>query len=235
MLAGMSSDYYTRLEQERGPHPSEQILAALAQAMHLTLDERDHLFRLAGANTPDRIAHPDHVSPGMLRIIDRLADTPAAVLNDAGETLRQTPMAVALLGEETSLTGLRRSVAYRWFTDPATRSRFLPEDHARHAAAHTARLRQAATRGGPRSRAAQIAQALLAESPEFADLWQTHDVSTRLTDIEKRFLHPDLGLIEVFCQTLTDPDTGHVLLVYTAAPGTPSHEKLAMLSAVAQP
>ena len=72
-LAGMSVDYYTRLEQQRGPHPSEQMLTALARALHLTLEERDHLYRLAGHSAPDRLSRDDHVSPGMLRIIDRLA------------------------------------------------------------------------------------------------------------------------------------------------------------------
>ncbi|MFW0786460.1 helix-turn-helix transcriptional regulator [Gordonia sp. CPCC 206044] len=232
LLAGMSTDYYTRLEQQRGPHPSDQILAALAQALHLSLDERDHLFRLAGQNVPDRAARSDHVSPGMLRILDRLTDTPAMVVNGAGETLIQTDMAIALLGDEAHLTGNSRSIVYRWFTDPTTRQRFPVEDHDHHARAHTARLRQTVTREGPLSRAAEVADALLGESREFAALWRNHDVGVRLTDTDKRLIHPELGLIEVFCQTLVDPDTGHVLLVYTAAPGTGSHEKLAMLSVV---
>ncbi|GAC67473.1 helix-turn-helix transcriptional regulator [Gordonia soli] len=232
LLAGMSTDYYTRLEQQRGPHPSDQIVAAIAQALHLSLDERDHLFRLAGLGTPDRIAQPDHVSPGMMRILDRLADTPAMVVNSAGETLIQNPLAVALVGLETEFTGYRRSIAYRWYLDPTTRERFPAEDHDLHTRAHTARLRAAVTRDGPRSRAAEISDALLRESPEFAELWQRHDVATRLTDQRKRIQHPQLGLIEVFCQILADPDTSQTLLVYTATPGSESHEKLAMLSAV---
>ncbi|MEP9394168.1 helix-turn-helix transcriptional regulator [Gordonia sp. VNK1] len=231
-LAGMSTDYYSRLEQQRGPHPSDQMVAAIAQAMHLGLDERDHLFRLAGLNAPDRVGRDDHVSPGMMRIVDRLADTPAMVVNGAGETLRQTAMAVALLGDDSVLTGYRRSIVYRWFTDPQTRGRFPAEDHDHHAAAHTARLRAAVTRDGPRSRAAEIADALRRESAAFAELWDRHDVATSLADTEKRIVHPQLGLIEVFCQTLLDPDTAQILLVYTAVPGSDSHEKLAMLSAV---
>lgn len=232
MLAGMSADYYSRLEQQRGPHPSDQMLAAIAQALHLSLDERDHLFRLAGQNPPDRISRDDHVSPGMMRIVDRLADTPAMVVNSAGETLLQTAPAVALVGDEMHLTGFSRSIAYRWFTDPVTRQRFPVEDHDLHARAHTARLRDAVTRQGASSRPAMIADALLAQSTEFGDLWQRHDVATRLTDQRKRLLHPELGLIEVNCQTLFDPDTTHGLLVYTATPGSESHQKLAMLAAV---
>lgn len=234
MLAGMSTDYYSRLEQQRGPHPSESMLAAIAQALHLGLDERDHLFRLAGQNTPDRKGRDDHVSPGMMRILDRLRDTPAMVVNGAGETLMQTPMAVALVGDELSLTGLRRSIAYRWFTEETTRARFLPEDHDLHSRAHTSRLRAAATRDGQGSRAAEIAEALMTRSEEFSRLWLRHDVATALTDTEKRILHPELGVIEVQCQLLQDPASAHSLLVYTAVPGTDSHEKLALLSAVAQ-
>jgi transcriptional regulator with XRE-family HTH domain len=235
MLAGMSTDYYARLEQQRGPHPSDAILTAVAQALHLSLDERDHLYRLAGLGAPDRVARPDHVSPGMMRILDRLTDTPAMVVNSAGETLLQTPMAVALVGDETQFTGFRRSIVYRWYTEPATRERFPAEDHEFHTRAHTSRLREAVTRDGRRSRAAEISDALLRESDDFADRWHRHDVGIRLTDQRKRLLVPGLGRVEVFCQTLLDPDTTQTLLVYTATPGSESHEKLAMLGAVGTP
>ncbi|GGF13967.1 helix-turn-helix transcriptional regulator [Williamsia phyllosphaerae] len=232
LLAGMSTDYYSRLEQQRGPHPSDQMLAAIARALHLSLAERDHLFLLAGQNTPRRAARGDHVTPGMMRIIDRLGDTPAMVVNSAGETLLQTAPATALLGDETAHTGLARSVTYRWFTDAGARAKHPVDDHAIHARAHTARLRTAATAEGPTSRAAEVATALLAVSPAFAEHWSRHDVDTTLPDQRKRLLHPELGLIEVHCQTLLDPDQSQFLLVYTATPGSESHQKLAMLAAV---
>ena len=87
VLAGMSTDYYSRLEQRRGPQPSTQILAALARALRLDLPERDHLFRLAGHAAPDRLPTTDHVGPGIQRILDRLTDTPAQVVTPTGETL----------------------------------------------------------------------------------------------------------------------------------------------------
>ena len=232
-LAGMSVDYYTRLEQQRGPQPSDQMVTAIARALHLSLAERDHLFRLAGHNAPDHLSRDDHISPGMLRIIDRLTDTPAMVVNSAGETLVQTPLAAALVGDDSVFTGLSRSIAYRWFTDADTRARFLPEDHALHARAHTARLREAVTRLGPHSRAAEVADALLAESTEFAELWHRHDVGVTLTDTDKRIVHRSLGVIEVQCQMLFDPSTAQALLVYTAVPGSSDYEKLAMLAAFA--
>src|ERR1700737_3286253 len=83
-LSDMSADYYSRIEQQRGPIPSEQILAAIARGLHLSVDERDHLFRLAGHPTPRRIYRGDHINPGMMRIFDRLGDTPAQVMSRLG-------------------------------------------------------------------------------------------------------------------------------------------------------
>ncbi len=107
VLCHMSTDYYTRLEQERGPQPSEQMIASIAQGLHLTVPERDHLFRLAGHQPPARGPSSEHVSPGMLRIFDRLADTPAEIVTELGETLRQTPPKVALVGDWTRYTRSR--------------------------------------------------------------------------------------------------------------------------------
>src|SRR3954468_20470609 len=126
-LAHMSTDFYTRLEQRRGSRPSEQTIGALARALRLTLDERDHLLRLAGHTAPARGRRSDHVSPALMRVLDRL-DTPAQVVTDLGVTLRQNALAAALLGVQTEYSGLRRSTFYRWFTDPEERRRFPEED-----------------------------------------------------------------------------------------------------------
>uniref|UniRef100_UPI001FE06799 helix-turn-helix transcriptional regulator n=1 Tax=Streptomyces yerevanensis TaxID=66378 RepID=UPI001FE06799 len=129
-LAGMSVDYYSRIEQQRGPMPSEQVLAALARGLHLSLSERDYLFDLAGHPAPRRVLREDHVSPTMMRIVERLSDTPALVMSRFGETLLQTRPAVALLGDYTRFNGLSRYLVYRWFTDPAQRDLYPDEDHA---------------------------------------------------------------------------------------------------------
>ncbi|MFB6679014.1 helix-turn-helix domain-containing protein [Streptomyces sp. NPDC056390] len=86
-LCHMSSDYYSRLERERGPQPSEQMIASIAQGLHLSLDERDHLFRLAGHNPPTRGAASEHISPGLQRILDRLYDTPAEIVTELASEL----------------------------------------------------------------------------------------------------------------------------------------------------
>jgi transcriptional regulator with XRE-family HTH domain len=229
-LAAISTDYYCRMEQQRGPQPSAEVLAALARALRLSLDERDHLFRLAGHNAPARTFAGEHVSPATMRILDRLQDTPAQVMSSLGETLVQTPAARALLGDETRYEGFARSVVYRWFTDADARQVYPAEDHATIGRSFTAGARLAYARDGAGSRAAHIVDELLQRSTEFAALWRRHDV-TQPPDLHKRIAHPKLGVLDVQCQSLHDPIQLHTLLVFTAEPGTPSHTKLAALGA----
>lgn len=230
-LCHMSTDYYARIERERGPQPSEQMIASIAQGLHLSLGERDHLFRLAGHTPPTRGPASTHVSPGLLRILDRLADTPAEIVTELGETLRQTPTGVALTGDTTRYEGPARSLGFRWFTDPGTRGLYAPEDHPFLSRMFTSGLRGIATLRGPGSRAAQFTDLLLARSEEFRTLWAAHEVDLRPPDV-KRFVHPEVGDLELNCQTLLDPEQSHLLLVYTAVPGTESHDKLQLLAVV---
>lgn len=104
----MSADYFARLERGDGPQPSEQMIAAIARGLRLTPDERDHLFLLAGYRTARRDLRLQHVSPGLMRVMDGLAGITAQVMGPLGETLLQTPSAVALLGDQTQYTGNAR-------------------------------------------------------------------------------------------------------------------------------
>ncbi|MFV2176972.1 helix-turn-helix transcriptional regulator [Actinomadura sp. LOL_016] len=230
-LCHMSTDYYARLERERGPQPSEQMIASMAQGLHLSLDERDHLFRLAGHNPPARGAGSEHISPGLLRILDRLQDTPAEIVTELGETLRQTALGVSLTGDTTRYTGPARSLGYRWFTDPATRRLYAPEDHPFLSRMFASGLREIVTLRGPNSRAAHYADLLRGQSEEFRDVWDDHEVGIRPSEV-KRYIHPEVGALELNCQTLLDPHQSHHLLVYTATPGSESHEKLRLLSVI---
>jgi transcriptional regulator with XRE-family HTH domain len=230
-LCHMSTDYYSRIERERGPQPSEQMIASIAQGLHLSLDERDHLFRLAGHQAPSRGTTSEHVSPGLLRILDRLDDTPAEVVTELGETLRQTRLGVALVGDLTRYTGASRSLGYRWFTDPDTRARYAPEDHDHLSRMWVSGLRSIATLRGSESRAAHLAEVLYPQNEEFRTLWDSHEVGVKPNET-KRFIHPELGALELTCQSLLDPDQSHRLLVYTAVPGSESHEKLQLLSVI---
>ncbi|MFI9383286.1 helix-turn-helix transcriptional regulator [Kutzneria sp. NPDC052558] len=228
-LAAMSTDYYTRLEQERGPQPSEQMLAALARALRLTNHERDYLFRVAGRNAPSPVSTGAHVAPALLRVLDRLDDTPALILSNLGEVLVQNRMAKALYGDSSGYTGLARSEIYRWFTDPAQRLIYPEHDRERQSRANVANLRFAYGQMGPRSRAGELVAVLEKASPEFAQLWERQEVAQRFAD-HKTLLHPELGPIEVDCQALFTEDQSQALLVLTAPPGSEGNEKLQLLS-----
>jgi transcriptional regulator with XRE-family HTH domain len=230
-LCHMSTDYYARLERGTGPQTSVQMIASIAQGLYLSLDERDHVFRLAGHNPPSREADSDHVSPGMLRILDRLRDTPAEIITELGETLRQTPLGIALTGDSTRFTGLERSLGYRWFTDPTARDAYPDEDRLLLSRVYAAGLREVVTVRGPGSRAEHLADVLRVHSREFRELWDAHEVGLRPTEV-KRFTHPEVGSLALHCQTLIDPDQSHRLLVYTAEPGSESHEKLQLLAVI---
>lgn len=214
-LAVMSTDYYTRLEQRRGPQPSEQMLAAIARALRLSDSERDYLFRVAGHQAPTPAAIASHVAPALLRVLDRLADTPAMILSDLGETLVQNRMAEALFGDRTRFTGLARSEVYRWFTDPSERLRYPEQDRDRQSRAQVANLRVAYGAHGRDSRAGELVRALQQRSEEFAELWERHEVAQRFAD-HKTLIHPELGPIEVDCQVLFTEDQSQALLILTA-------------------
>ncbi|MEU9152434.1 helix-turn-helix transcriptional regulator [Streptomyces sp. NPDC048417] len=227
-LAGMSADYYTRLEQSRGPRPSRQMLTAMARALRLTEDERDHLFHLTGEEPPRRDATSTHVRPGLLLVLDRLHDAPATVITDLGEVLAQNALARALYGDVSGRPHRDRNVIRRFFLDPASHTLFPPEDRPVRAREHVANLRAvAAARPTDPAPGALVAE-LRAHSQEFADLWAQHEVSVRRA-ATKRFRHPAVGLLELDCEVLLAADHNQLLVIHTARPGTESHERLQLL------
>jgi hypothetical protein len=228
-MAHMSTDFYTRLEQRRGSRPSESMVGAIARALRLTLDERDHLLQLAGHVPPPRGWRTDHVTPALLRVLDRI-DTPAQVVNDLGVTLAQNPLGEALLGVHTGHTGPERSVFYRWFTgDPVERALWPAEDHDLHSRRYAAGLRASQARDDEELRA--LVETLLRESPEFARVWEEHEVRLPSTT-RKRIAHPRVGLIELDCQILTAENQTERLVVFTATPGSEDAERLALLGVI---
>jgi transcriptional regulator with XRE-family HTH domain len=227
-LAGMSVDYYTRLEQARGPRPSRQMLTALARALRLTDDERDHLFHVTGEEPPRRAGASAHVRPGLLLVLDRLHDTPAQVVSDTGEVLAQNAMAKALGGDVCARPPQERNLLRRFFLDPAARELFPPEDVPDHARAHVANLRAVAAARPDDPEPARLVAELRSSSEEFARLWNEHEVALRRHST-KRFLHPAVGLLELDCEVLLNQDHHHMLVIHTARPGTESHERLRLL------
>ncbi|WP_460108608.1 helix-turn-helix transcriptional regulator [Streptomyces sp. YKOK-J1] len=230
-LAGMSVDYYTRLEQRRGPRPSRQMLTALARALRLTDDERDHLFHLVGEEPPRRGTASAHVRQGLLLVLDRLYDSPAQVVTDCGTVLAQNALAKALVGDALARPPRERNLTRRFFLDPAARDLFPPEDRPAHAFDHVASLRAVAAARPDDPEPAALAAELRAASPEFARLWEAHEVSLRRPS-SKRFVHPVVGLLELDCEVLLSHEGRQQLIIHTARPGTESYERLRLLQVV---
>ncbi|KAJ8145014.1 hypothetical protein OY671_001905 [Metschnikowia pulcherrima] len=231
-LALMSTDYYTRLEQQRGPQPSTQMLASIARASRSSDDERDYLYRVAGHGVPDRATDPGHVAPASQRVLDRSDDTPASILDPLAQTLAQNDSARALYGDVSAYAGWDRSEIYRWFAHPATaRSIYPAHDRDRQGRALVASSRSAVAVSGASSRAGELVRVSSRTSPEFVASWDRQEVARRFVD-HKTLVHPVVGEIEVDCQALTTEDQLQVLLVLTAAPGTEAADRIRSLGVV---
>ncbi|MGC4910953.1 helix-turn-helix transcriptional regulator [Streptomyces cyaneofuscatus] len=216
MLAGMSVDYVVRLEQGRSSQPSPQLLGALARALRLTDDERDHLFHLAGHQPPPGESVAGLARGGLVRMLDLLGDTPAMVVSDLGEVLAQNRMSLLLAGDHTGFSGDRRYLVYRWFTDPAVRAAGAPEEGEHQARQLVADLRAAVGRRSGDQAVARLVGRLRAASPDFDRLWSEHEVAVRRAD-RKTLLNPRVGRLVMDCETLVTPDHGQLLLVLTPA------------------
>jgi transcriptional regulator with XRE-family HTH domain len=230
-LAAISTDYLARLEQSRGPQPSAQVLAALARALRLTDDERDHLYHLAGRTPPTSHRTDAHVSPGLLHVLDRLTDSPAMVVSDLGEVLVQNRAAIALHGEDMRREGLDRYLIWRWFTDPGVRARVPEEDWPARTRTQVADLRATAARRRGDADVVELVAALMTASDEFAALWNEHEVAVRRAD-RKRFIHPEVGLLDLLCEVLVHGDGDQHLVVLFPRPGTDAQEKLDLLRVI---
>ncbi|BCJ50846.1 DNA-binding protein [Actinoplanes sp. NBRC 14428] len=206
-LARVSVDYYIELERGRGAQPSDQMLGALARALRLGADERDHLFHLAGRAVPP--AGADEIQPAMLSLLKRLDAVPARILSDLHETLAQNDAATALLGVPEPGSFLER-----WFTDPASRAIYPPEDHPHHSRVMVHDLRAAVARRGRDAEAADMVARLRRTGPEFRELWETGDVAVRRGD-HKRICHPVRGVLDVTCENLFSEDGRQRLQFFT--------------------
>lgn len=230
-LAAISTDYYTRLEQQRGPHPSVEVLTSLARALRFTEDERDHLFHLAGQEPPSRHVASTHLSPGLLHLLDRLTDCPALVVDDLGAVLHQNAMSIAVTGDARSWRGRERHSAWRWFCMPAGRDRIPQEDWQVHSRTHVADLRATHGRRGSDPDVARLVGELMARSPEFTQLWTEHEVAVRRADA-KRIMHPEVGLLDLLCETLVSSVCGQTVVLLYPRPGTDAREKLKLLQVI---
>lgn len=229
-LAGMSCDYYTRLEQARGSCPSEPIVAALARALRCDLDERDHLFHLAGLSAPPRRAGR-HIRPGLISLADRLVDVPVCICTDLGEVLWQNALADAVLGHPDRRAGRPRTFAWRWFTEPGARARFPEEDWPHISAGHVSDLRATYSRRAGEQDVTALVHDLLDVSAEFRALWERHEVAVRRHG-RKRMVHPEVGLLLLTCEMLFTPEEDLKMVAFFPTEGTDAREKLELLGVI---
>ncbi|HCT80343.1 MAG TPA: transcriptional regulator [Micromonosporaceae bacterium] len=227
-LAGMSVDYYIRLEQARGPHPSRQILNALGRALMLTADERAHLFHLAG-QTPAPARGPRRDVPeGVLHLLQGLDGTPAYVLDAKYDMLAWNDMCRAIFGDIDELPANNRNLI-RWiFSAGDLNEHLCDEEKGRFARGAVADLRAAAARYPDDKGIRELVAEMTALSPEFMEIWAAHDVEVR-RDQRKVIQHPELGEIDLLCQVLDIPDRDQRLVIYTAAPGSLAQQALCRL------
>jgi transcriptional regulator with XRE-family HTH domain len=216
--AYISIDYYTRLEQRRGPRPSPEVASALSQALELTVDEREHLFHLIGHHVPQQAPGLDQVDPGLRRVLQALDGNPALVISNLGNTLLQNRLGLEMFGDQTCYTGLARSAYYRWFLLPEERSIYPVDIHADQSVTFAASVRAAADLEPDPAEAETLISALRAHSSEFRRLWENHDV--RLCRQETTsLLHPALGRVDFDCEVVFSHDRRQRMLILTARDG----------------
>jgi transcriptional regulator with XRE-family HTH domain len=229
-LAGMSADYLTRVEQGRGPRPSEAVLSGLARALRLTDAERDHLFGLAGVAPPAAGRIRSAVRPSVQRLMDRFTDLPTLLLDAKGDMLAWNALAAALLGDLSAAPPARRNVAWQAFAG-TSRVEADPSGRERLHRAIVSDLRRSTTRYPTDSGLNSLIRELRAVSAEFERLWTSRELHEQ-HGASKRIRHPELGLLDLDCDVLHLSGDDQVLLVYSAAPGSRDAEALTLLSVV---
>ncbi|MEU9211861.1 helix-turn-helix transcriptional regulator [Streptomyces sp. NPDC048415] len=228
LLAGISVDYITRLEQGRAANPSEQVVEALSRALRLSGVEREHLFHAAGLVPPGRGMVPAHITPSVHRLLDRLTGTPVAVYDAAWTLLLANPLYAALMGDPSGWRGNERNGVWRNFVGQDSRVRHTPESGRALETALVADLRATASRYPADQRLRHLIAELHANSDRFAELWDSgavgrHEASRKTVD------HPRLGPVTLDCDVLSVAGSDLRIMIYTAEPGTENAERLALL------
>ena len=228
MLAGISVDYYIRLEQGREDSPSTQVLDALSHALQLDDDARVHLYQVAGM-TPSavRAPAPERVDQELRRLMDMWPDNPALVLGRAYDILAGNDLAYALFDGFKQGPNLMLKI----FLDPDARS-FYP-DWEQVALYTVAGFRLLQGRSPEDARIQQVVDELTENSPEFVSMWQRHEARAKRLS-SKRFHHPEVGELTLQINAFdVRSSPGQELIVYHAQPGSRDAEALALLGTIA--
>ncbi|MFH8527523.1 helix-turn-helix transcriptional regulator [Streptomyces tendae] len=229
-LAGLSVEYVVRLEQGRGPQPSDQVLTALTRALRLERDECEQVFRLAGSSPPLPGRIEMSIRPSVLRLLERLRDLPALVLSAKGDVLAQNSMACALLGDFMRWPTEERNIVWQRFLGSGVTHVSSPEEVETTAQQYVGWLRTARSRYPDDPDLRSLIENLLNRSEQFWSMWE-EGRSTTSRSMRKTIEHPDLGTLSLDCDTLLLPDTEQTMIVFSAAPNSPGEAALDTLRA----
>ncbi|WP_150241451.1 helix-turn-helix transcriptional regulator [Nocardiopsis quinghaiensis] len=229
-LAGMSVEYYVRLEQARGPNPSRQVLSALSRALMLNVDERAYLFRIADAEPPATRGVNREITPAVHYLLNGLTTTPAYVLDAKYDVLAWNRMATYFIGDMTALPEDRRNIIEWMFSQPDDAPHWDDPNtdcFTRHSVADL-RATYARYPGDPDI--ARLVTTLLGTSPRFTRMWESREVRER-RGFSKRVEHPLVGTLEFECQILSVPDNDQQVMMYCPEPGSPTERAMERLAA----
>ncbi|SCY07141.1 Helix-turn-helix domain-containing protein [Streptomyces sp. 136MFCol5.1] len=226
LLAGISVDYVTRLEQGRATNPSEQVVEALGRALRLSATEREHLFHVAGLVPPGQGTVPAYITPSVHRMLDRLTGTPVAVFDAAWTQLLANPLYTALMGERH---GRERNGAWRTFLGSGDRVRYTAQSRGAMETAVVADLRTTAGRYPDDQQLRRLVTELHTNSERFAELWDAGAVG-RHEAASKTIDHPQVGSLTLDCDVLSVAGSDLRIMIYTAEPGTQDAERLELLA-----
>lgn len=226
MLAGVSVDYYARLEQGRERNPSPSVLDAIAGALCLDTDQRDHLFRLAGLAPTSLVPVATAPPQSLLELLEAWPHTPALIIDRQLDVLAHNALAGALYSGFDLVDNLARMT----FLDPVAAHFYTRWDRA--AESCVANLRLALGYVASADAARRLVVELSAASAAFRHLWARHDVRGKTHDA-KALRHRDVGELVLDHHAFdVKGSPGHQLVVYQAAPGSPSADKLRMLASL---
>jgi hypothetical protein len=231
-LAGVSVEYYTRLERGNLSGASDSILDAISQALQLDRAEHDHLYDLArAANTTSRSrakSTPATVQPAMQYLLDAITGAPAFISNNRMDIVAANDLGYAMYSDMYRGTARPANHSRFIFLDPLSHN-FYP-DWDRAANVNVAILRREAGRNPHDKRIAELVGELSMRSDEFRIRWAAHNVRRHYSGT-KTFRHPVVGLLELtYVAMELEDDPGHTLTVYPAVPGSPSDEALRLLA-----
>jgi len=232
-LAGVSTDYYVRLEQGRNIHPSRTVLDAVSRALRLDSSEHAHMMDLlenCAANPRATGPAAQGVRPGLRQLLEAVGDVPALLLGRRNDVLAGNRMAYLLFTDFPSLPAAERNLTRWLILDPAARELF--RDWKTLAAEAAGALRLDVGRHPNDPQANQLVGELAVNSEQFRQWWAGHRVASRSAGIV-RLHHPTVGDLELNFESLALPDDpDQVLRVYSAKPGSPSSDALALLGSL---